>query len=95
MNIQPLHDGVLLQKAKKEKKTKEGIVIPDTTREKPVEGTTIAVRKGKTLENGDIKSLEVKKGDRVLFGKHSGTEISLEGEDYFVIREENIFEIIY
>jgi chaperonin GroES len=60
-----------------------------------VEGTIIAVGKGKTFENDDIKSLEVKKGDRVLFGKHSGTKITLEGEDYFVIREENIFGIIY
>lgn len=95
MNMQPLHDRVLLRRVKEEKKTKGGILIPDTAKEKPVEGKVIAVGKGRVLENGEVRALDVKKGDHVLFGKFSGTEITLDGEEYVVMRDEDIFGIIH
>ncbi len=94
MNMQPLYDRVFLQRIEEEKKTKGGIVIPDTLNKKSIEGKIISVGKGKTLKNGEVIPLEVKKGDRVLFRKNSGAEVTLGGEDYLVMREEDIFGII-
>jgi len=94
MKIKPLHDRVLVQRLEEEEKTKGGIIIPDTAKEKPIEGKVIAVGKGRTLENGEVKPLEVKEGDRVLFGKYAGTEIKIEGEEYLMMREDDILGII-
>ena len=95
MNIQPLADRVVVRPLKAEDKTKGGIILPDTAKEKPQEGEIVAVGKGKTLENGQLQALEVKKGDRVLYGKYSGNEIKTkDGEDLLIMREEDILAII-
>ena len=95
MNIHPLGDRVLVKPLEAEAKTKGGIVIPDTAKEKPQEGKVVAVGKGKVLENGTIQSPEVKVGDKVLYGKYSGNEITTkEGEDLLIMREEDILAII-
>ncbi len=94
MKIKPLHDRVLVQRLEEEEKTKGGIIIPDTAKEKPIEGKVIAVGKGRVLENGEVKPLDVKEGDRVLFGKYAGTEIKIEGEEYLMMREDDILGII-
>ena len=91
MNIQPLGDRVIVKPLEAEEKTKGGIILPDTAKEKPQEGEVIAVGKGKVLENGSLQAPEVKKGDRVLYGKYSGTEIKTkDGEDLLIMREEDI-----
>ncbi|MEQ6340835.1 MAG: co-chaperone GroES [Gammaproteobacteria bacterium] len=94
MKIRPLHDRVIIRRMEEERKSAGGIVIPDTAAEKPVRGEVIAVGKGKILENGEVRTLAVKPGDRVLFGKYSGTEIKVEGEDLLVMREEDIVAVI-
>jgi len=95
MNIHPLGDRVLVKPLEAEAKTKGGIVIPDTAKEKPQEGKVVAVGKGKVLENGTIQSPEVKAGDKVLYGKYSGNEITTkEGEELLIMREEDILAII-
>lgn len=95
MNIQPLGDRVVVRPLEAEEKTKGGIILPDTAKEKPQEGEIIAVGKGKTLENGSVQVMEVKKGDRVLYGKYSGSEIKTkDGEDLLIMREEDILAII-
>jgi chaperonin GroES len=95
MNIHPLGDRVLVKPLEAEAKTKGGIVIPDTAKEKPQEGKVVAVGKGKVLENGTIQSPEVKVGDKVLYGKYSGNEITTkEGEELLIMREEDILAII-
>jgi len=95
MNIQPLGDRVVIKALDAEAKTKGGIVIPDTAKEKPQEGKVVAVGKGKVLENGTIHSPEVKVGDKVLYGKYSGNEITTkEGEELLIMREEDILAII-
>jgi len=95
MNIQPLGDRVVIKALEAEAKTKGGIVIPDTAKEKPQEGKVVAVGKGKVLENGTIHSPEVKVGDKVLYGKYSGNEITTkEGEELLIMREEDILAII-
>jgi len=94
MKIRPLHDRVLVKRLEEEEKTKGGIIIPDTAKEKPIEGEVIAVGNGKLLENGEIKPLEVKVGDKVLFGKYAGTEITIDGELYLMMREDDILGII-
>jgi len=95
MNIQPLGDRVVIKALDAESKTKGGIVIPDTAKEKPQEGKVVAVGKGKVLENGTIHSPEVKVGDKVLYGKYSGNEITTkEGEELLIMREEDILAII-
>ena len=81
MSIRPLQDRVILKRVKEEEKTKGGIIIPDTAKEKPIEGEVVAVGNGKVLEDGTVRKLDVKVGDRVLFGKYSGTEVKLEGEE--------------
>ena len=95
MNIQPLADRVVVKPLEAEEKTKGGIILPDTAKEKPQEGEIVAVGKGKVLENGSVQPLEVKKGDRVLYGKYSGSEIKTkDGEDLLIMREEDILAII-
>jgi chaperonin GroES len=94
MNIRPLQDRVILKRVKEEEKTKGGIIIPDTAKEKPIEGEVVAVGNGKVLEDGSTRKLDVKIGDRVLFGKYSGTEVKLEGEERLIVREEDILAIL-
>ena len=94
MKLRPLQDRILVQRVKEEEKTKGGIIIPDTAKEKPVEGKVIATGNGKLSEEGKRIALEVKKGDRILFGKYSGTEVKIEGEDYVIMREDDVLGII-
>ncbi len=94
MNIRPLHDRVVIKRMEEERTSPGGIVIPDTAAEKPVKGEVIAVGKGKILENGDIRPLDLKQGDKVLFGKYSGTEVKVEGEDFLVMREDDVMAVI-
>jgi len=94
MKLRPLQDRILVQRVKEEEKTKGGIIIPDTAKEKPVEGRVIAVGIGKLSEEGNRITLEVKKGDRILFGKYSGNEIKIEGEEYLIMREDDVLGII-
>jgi chaperonin GroES len=92
--IRPLQDRVIVKRVAEEQKTKGGIIIPDSAKEKPVEGQIIAVGRGKVLDDGKIRELDVKKGDRVLFGKYAGTEIKIEGEDFLILREDDILGVI-
>lgn len=92
--IKPLGDRILIKPLEAEKKTKGGIILPDTAKEKPQEGKVIAVGKGKTLESGKIEPLEVKAGNKVLYGKYSGTEIKIDGEEHLIVKEEDILAII-
>lgn len=94
MKVRPLHDRVILKRVKEEEKTKGGIIIPDTAKEKPIEGQVVAVGEGKSLESGKKVPLEVKKGDRVLFGKYAGTEIKIDGEEHLILREDDIIAIM-
>lgn len=94
MNIRPLHDRLIVKRFEEEEKTKGGIIIPDNAKEKPQQGEVIAVGSGKVLEDGKKAPLEVKKGDRVLFGKYSGTEIKIDGAEYLMMREEDILGIV-
>ena len=94
MKLRPLQDRILVQRVKEEEKTKGGIIIPDTAKEKPAEGKIVSVGKGKVDENGKRIAPEVKKGDRILFGKYSGTEVKIEGEEYLIMREEDVLGII-
>ena len=94
MVVKPLEDRVLVKPTEQKEQNKGGIIIPDTAKEKPEEGKVIAVGTGKTLENGQKKSVEVKKGDKVLFAKYSGTEIVINGEKHMIMREDEILAII-
>ncbi len=94
MSIQPLGDRVLVKRLEAEEKTKGGIVLPDTAKEKPQKGEVVAVGKGKVLESGKVESLEVKKGDKVLFGKYSGSEITLNDQEHLILKEEDILAIL-
>jgi chaperonin GroES len=94
MNIRPLHDRVIIRRIEDEKTSPGGIVIPDSAAEKPIKGQVVAVGKGKILDNGDVRPLDVKKGDLILFGKYSGTEVSVDGEELLVMREDDITAII-
>ena len=94
MKIKPLHDKILIKRVTEEDKTKGGIIIPDSAKEKPLEGKVIAVGQGKVSEDGRTTPLAVKAGDRVLFGKYSGTEIKIDGEDHLILREDDILGII-
>jgi chaperonin GroES len=93
-NLRPLQDRVILKRVKEEEKTKGGIIIPDSAKEKPIEAEVIAVGSGKILDDGTVRKLDVKVGDRVLFGKYSGTDVKLEGEEHVIVREEDILGII-
>ncbi len=94
MKIRPLQDRVIVKRLEEEEKTKGGIIIPDTAKEKPQEGKVIAVGKGKMTEDGKLIPLDVKAGDRILFGKYSGTEVKIEGEEHLIMREEDILGVI-
>ncbi len=94
MSIRPLQDRVILKRVKEEEKTKGGIIIPDTAKEKPIEGEVVAVGNGKHLEDGTLRKLDVKVGDRVLFGKYTGTEVKLEGEERLIVREDDILAVL-
>ena len=94
MNIRPLHDRVIIRRMEEEKTSPGGIVIPDSATEKPVKGEVVAIGNGKILERGDVRPLDVKVGDIILFGKYSGTEVSVDGEELLVMREDDITAII-
>ena len=94
MNIRPLHDRVIVKRMEEERKTASGIVIPDTAAEKPDQGEVIAAGKGKVLENGKVQPLDIKVGDRVLFGKYSGQSVKVEGDELLVMREEDIMGVV-
>lgn len=94
MQIRPLGDRILVKPLEAEEKTKGGIILPDTAKEKPQEGKVVAVGKGRILEDGKVVPLEVKVGDKILYGKYSGTEVKLNGEDHLIIREEDVLAII-
>ncbi len=94
MTIRPLHDRVLIKRLDAQTTSSGGIVIPDSAREKPIEGEVIAVGHGKKLDNGDVRPVDVKVGDTVLIGKYAGTEVTMEGTEYVVLREEDIMGVI-
>ena len=94
MKIRPLGDRILVKRIKEEEKTKGGIIIPDTAKEKPQEGKVVAVGKGKMTEQGKLLTPDVKAGDKILFGKYSGTEVKLNGNEYLIMREDDILGII-
>jgi len=94
MKVRPLHDRVLIKRVDEQETVRGGIIIPDSAKEKSQEGEVIAVGAGKILENGSVAALEVKAGDRILFGKYSGTEIKLEDQDYLILREDEIVGIL-
>ena len=94
MNLKPLHDRVLVERVSSEDKTKGGIIIPDTAQEKPMEGKVISVGGGARNENGQVVALDVKKGDKILFGKWSGTEVKIDGKELLIMKESDIMGII-
>ena len=94
MKIRPLHDRILVKRIDEESKTKGGIIIPDTAKEKPMEGRVIAVGTGKVSEEGVVTPLDVKKGDRILFSKYSGTEIKLDGDEHVIVREDDVLAVL-
>ena len=94
MNIRPLHDRVVVKRVDEDKTSAGGIVIPDSATEKPIEGKVVAVGNGKILDSGEVRKLDVKKGDKILFGKYSGTEVKVDGKEYLVMREDDIMGII-
>jgi chaperonin GroES len=94
MKIRPLHDRVIVKREEEERKSAGGIVIPDTAAEKPTFGKVVAVGKGKILENGEIRPIDLKVGDRILFGKYSGTEVKMDGDELVVMREEDVMAVV-
>ena len=94
MKVRPLHDRVVVRRLEEERTSAGGIVIPDTAAEKPVRGEVIAVGNGKILDSGEVRPLDVRSGDKVLFGKYSGTEVKLEGEEVLVMREDDIMAVL-
>ncbi len=94
INVQPLADRVIVKPMEAEEKTKGGIILPDTAKEKPIEGTIVAIGNGKVTDDGKTVALTVKVGDKVLYGKYSGTEVTIEGEEYLIMRESDIFAIV-
>lgn len=94
MEVRPLHDRVLVRRSEEEQKSKGGIIIPDTAKEKPIQGEVIAVGTGRVADDGKVRPLDVKKGDKILFGKYAGTEIKIEGNEYLMMREEDILGIV-
>lgn len=94
MKIRPLYDRIIVKRMEAETTTKSGLIIPDTAKEKPIEGLVVAVGHGKPLDSGEIRALQVKEGDRVLFGKYSGTEIKLEGDEHLILREDEVLAIV-
>jgi chaperonin GroES len=94
MQVRPLHDRVLVKRSTEEERSKGGIIIPDTAKEKPIQGEIIAVGQGRVNEEGKLRPLDVKKGDRILFGKYAGTEIKIDGDDFLMMREEDILGVL-
>jgi chaperonin GroES len=94
MKIRPLQDRIVVRRVQEEEKTKGGIIIPDSAKEKPIEGEVIAVGNGKVLDDGKLQALDVKKGDRILFGKYAGTEIKIDGIEHLILREEEVLGVI-
>lgn len=94
MQVRPLHDRVLVKRFNEEERSKGGIIIPDTAKEKPIQGEIIAVGQGRVTEEGKLRPLDVKKGDRILFGKYAGTEIKIDGEEFLMMREEDILGVL-
>jgi chaperonin GroES len=94
MNLRPLNDRVVVKRMEEEHKTAGGIIIPDTAKEKPIQGEVLAVGNGRIMEDGSKRPLDVKKGDRVLFGKYAGTEITLDGQEVLIMREDDILAIV-
>jgi chaperonin GroES len=94
MKFRPLHDRILVKRVEEETKTKGGIIIPDTAKEKPIEGKVMAVGNGRVGEDGKRIPLEIKKGDRILFGKYGGTEVKMDGDEYLIMREDDILGIL-
>jgi chaperonin GroES len=94
MKFRPLHDRLLVKRQEAETKSKGGIIIPDSAKEKPIEGVVVAVGNGKVLEDGKTKSLDCKVGDKILFGKYSGTEIKIEGEEHVILREDEVLGVL-
>ena len=94
MNIRPLQDRLLVKRVEKEQRTAGGIIIPDTAKEKPQEATVVAVGNGKILDSGEVRPLEVKVGDRILFSKYAGTEVKIEGEEHLILREDDIIGVV-
>ena len=94
MKIRPLQDRVIVKRIAEEEKSKGGIIIPDTAKEKPQEGKVVAVGKGKVAEDGTLRPLDVKAGDRILFGKYSGSEIKIDGEEHLILREDDILGVL-
>lgn len=94
MKIRPLQDRIIVKRVQEEEKTKGGIIIPDTAKEKPLEGMVVAVGNGKVLEDGKVRPLDIKAGDRVLFTKYAGTEVKIEGEEHLILREDDILGVL-
>ena len=94
MNVRPLQDRLLVRRVQEEEKTKGGIIIPDSAKERPLEGNVIAVGSGKRLEDGTLVQLDVKAGDRILFGKYAGTEIKIDGVDHIILREDEVLGVL-
>jgi chaperonin GroES len=94
MKVRPLYDRILVKRVAEEETTKGGIIIPDSAKEKPIEGKVVAVGNGKYLENGELRPVSVKKGERILFGKYSGTEIKIEGEENLILREDEVLGVV-
>ena len=94
MKIRPLRDRLLVKRLAEETTTKGGIIIPDTAKEKPISGQVLAVGTGKILENGTVRPLDIKAGDRVLFGKYSGTEVKIDGEEHLILREDDVLGVV-
>jgi chaperonin GroES len=94
MKIRPLQDRIIVKRVAEEEKTKGGIIIPDSAKEKPIEGRVLAVGNGKVLEDGTVRPLDVKAGDRILFSKYAGTEVKLDGDEHLIMREEDILGVV-
>jgi chaperonin GroES len=94
MSVRPLHDRLLVKRVSEEEMTKGGIIIPDTAKEKPIEGEVIAVGNGRVLEDGSVRPLDIEAGDRVLFAKYGGTEVTLDGEEHLILRESDVLGVV-
>ena len=94
MKFRPLHDRILVRRIEEQQKSKGGIIIPDTAKEKPQEGRVVAVGTGRVLDDGSVRPLDVKKGDRILFGKYSGSEIKIDGEEHTILREDDVLAVV-
>ena len=94
MKIRPLSDRIVVTRSQEEEKTKGGIIIPDTAKEKPLEGVVVAVGSGKVLKNGKVVPMDIKAGDKILFGKYSGTEVKLDGNDHVILREDDVLAVL-